>query len=732
VGSLLASLSFLALRLLVPSDGAVVAFYADAWTPDGVRIEPLDPQPGGLRPGDVVLAVDGRPLGSWLDGVVVSALEPAGPPDSPRTYTVERAGTTVAVPVEPARHDPSGILVANWSVLLFTLVLQLVAAWVLLRRPEASAAVALVIAACGVTGSTLPWLLGLQVSDLIAGWPFLLHALTAGGLYMLLWPAGALHLPLALSAGPRGPGRRALALAYGLPLGGYLAALVASRFIIPSSTAWVGSWATLQPLVIIPTVVGGLGLTTRAFRVAGPAARRQLRWAVLGGGFASLVGVLLFLAPQLVTGRPLVPWSAVGLIALPLPLGLALAVLRHGLLDIEVAINRSLVYGSLTLVIVGIYVSVLAVLGQLVTEQAGFQAALLATGIAAVVAQPARDVLQRSVNRLMYGHRDEPFVALARLGERLESTLEPDAVLPAVTAAVAGAVRTPYAAIEILRDGVLRPAAATGVPTSRLLVLPLRHGGEAVGRLLVAPRGPGETFGPADRRLLDDLARQAGIAVRTIGLAEDLRRARRRLVTAREEERRRLRRDLRDGLERTLAGLDEGLVAARLALPHDPGRARSMIGEAQRATREAIGDIRRVVHALRPPALDELGLVGAIRLGTVREGMPGAASVTVEAPEPLPELPAAVEVAAYRIALEAVEAVLTRAGARHCRVRLECRDWLEVVVSHDLGGGEGEPRPGRALLASLRDRAAELGGTVEVDQDGGQMRLVARLPVAVG
>ncbi|GIW19710.1 MAG: hypothetical protein KatS3mg065_0006 [Chloroflexota bacterium] len=517
-----------------------------------------------------------------------------------------------------------------------------------------------------------------------------------------------------------------------MPLGGYLAALVVSRLVTPSSTAWVGSWATLQPLVIIPTVVGGLGLTARGFRAAGPAARRQLRWAVLGGGFASLVGVLLFLAPQLVIGRPLLPWSAVGLIALPLPLGLALAVLRHGLLDIEVAINRSLVYGSLTLLIVGIYASVLAVLGQLVTEQAGFQAALLATGIAAVVAQPARDVLQRSVNRLMYGHRDEPFVALARLGERLESTLEQEAILPAVTVAVAGAVRTPYAAIEILRDGVFQPTATTGTPAGQLLVLPLRHGGEVVGRLLVAPRGPGETFGPADRRLLDDLARQAGVAVRTIALAEDLRRARRRLVTAREEERRRLRRDLGAGLERTLAGLDERLVAARLALPRDPGRARSLIGEAQHATREAIGDIRRVVHALRPPALDELGLVGAVRLGAVREAVRGETRVTVEAPEPLPELPAAVEVAAYRIALEAVEAALTRAGVRHCRVRLECRDWLEVVVSHDLDGGGGEPRPGRALLASLRDRAAELGGTVEVEHEAGQTRVVARLPVAVG
>lgn len=732
-GSLLASLSFLALRLVAPSDGALVAFYADAWTTEGVRIDPLDPQPGGLRPGDVVVAVAGRPLGSWLERVLDPGLARPGPADGPLAYAVERAGRTLSVPVDLARHDPGGILAANWSVLLFTLVLQLVAAWVLLRRPAASAAVALVVAAAGVTGSTLPWLLGLQVSDVVAGWPFLLHALTAGGLYMLLWPAGALHLPLALAAGPRGPGRRALALAYGLPLAGYAAALGAARLLIPSSSAWVGSWATIQPLVIVPTLVVGLGLTVRGFRAARPAVRRQLRWATIGGGLASLVALVLLLVPQLATGRPLVPWSAVGLIALPLPLGIALAILRHGLLEIEVVINRSLVYGSLTLLIVGIYVAILAVLGRLLAEQAGFVAALLATGIAAVVAQPARDALQRSVNRLMYGHRDEPLVALARLGERLESTLEPESVLPAVTAAVAAALRVPYAAIELVRDGALQPAAATGAPAGRLLALPLSHGGEAVGRLLVAARGPGETFGPADRRLLDDLARQAGVAARAIRLAEDLRTARRRLVAAREEERRRLRRELHGGLERTLAGLEDRLLAARLAIPADPARARSIIDDGRRATREAIGDIRRVVHALRPPALDELGLVGAIRLAAARATTAGEASeavVTVEAPEPLPELPAAVEVAAYRIALDAIEDALARAGARQCRVRLHCRDWLELAISHDgtSGGGSGDA----AVLASLRDRAAELGGSVELQPGAGQAGLVARLPVRAG
>jgi len=276
--SIVASLGFLAWRVAGTSDGAAIAFYAGTWSVDGVRIEDHRPA-GGLVRGDVVTAVAGRPLTEWLDGALDPGLDRSALSGSRSvTYTVRRDGATLDVAVALAPDDVGSTLVDNWSALLFTVVLQLVAAYVLWRRPEASAASALALAAVGVTGSTLPWFLGLRVSDIVAGWPFVLHALTAGGLYMILWPAGALHLPLATATAPAGPGRRVLALAYGLPLGVYGLGLVAARLLSASSTAWLGTWATLQALVIIPSILAGIGLTIRSLRGATPAVRDQVRW----------------------------------------------------------------------------------------------------------------------------------------------------------------------------------------------------------------------------------------------------------------------------------------------------------------------------------------------------------------------------------------------------------------------------------------------------------------------
>jgi len=168
-----------------------------------------------------------------------------------------------------------------------------------------------------------------------------------------------------------------------------------------------------------------------------------------------------------------------------------------------------------------------------------------------VLVQPLRQRLQRGVNRLLYGERDEPYAVLSRLGRRLEGTLAPDAVLPAIVETVAGALKLPYAAIALREGECLAVVAAFGQPVGDPLRLPLVYRHEAVGELLLAPRAPGEPFSPADRRLLDDLARQAGVAAHAVRLTADLQRSRERLVTLREEERRRLRRDPHDGLGRS-------------------------------------------------------------------------------------------------------------------------------------------------------------------------------------
>jgi signal transduction histidine kinase len=329
----------------------------------------------------------------------------------------------------------------------------------------------------------------------------------------------------------------------------------------------------------------------------------------------------------------------------------------------------------------------------------------------------------------MYGDRDEPYAVLSRLGQRLESTLAPKAVLPAVVETVARALKSPHAEVLLLRDGSFETAASYGTPTGEMLVLPLKYGNEMMGKLAVSPRAKGESLTPADQRLLEDLARQTGIAAHAVRLTTDLQRSRERLVTAREEERRRLRRDLHDGIGPQLAALTLKLETARNKLAHDPA-ADALLSDLAGRARSAVSDVRRSVHALRPPALDELGLVPALR-ETAAQYCQGGLRTSVEAPEDLPPLPAAVEVAAYHIAQEAVTNVVRHAEANTCLVRLDLDDGAGVLrlEVEDDGRGIGPERGTGVGLSSMRERAEELGGTCVIEPGAkGGTRVRVQLP----
>jgi signal transduction histidine kinase len=313
------------------------------------------------------------------------------------------------------------------------------------------------------------------------------------------------------------------------------------------------------------------------------------------------------------------------------------------------------------------------------------------------------------------------------LGRQLEATPVPDAILPSIVETVAHALRLPYVAIALKHDDDLVVAAAAGTPSAEPVRLPLLYQGQVVGELILGTRPGEEGFSASDRRLLDDLARQAGVASYAVRLTADLQRSRERLVTAREEERRRLRRDLHDGLGPALASVALMADAARNLLAHDPDAAdallRDLKGEAQAATAE----VRRVVYQLRPPALDELGLVPALREGAAQYSQNGL-RVSVEAPDQLPALSAAVEVAAYRIAQEAMTNVVRHAGAHLCTVSLHIDGDLYLEIS-DNGRGPNGARPGVGLT-SMRERAEELGGSCVVEsRPAGGTRVVARLPL---
>jgi signal transduction histidine kinase len=260
--------------------------------------------------------------------------------------------------------------------------------------------------------------------------------------------------------------------------------------------------------------------------------------------------------------------------------------------------------------------------------------------------------------------------------------------------------------------------------------LSLVYQGEPVGQLILAPRSGETSFGEADRRLLDDIAHQAGVAAHAVQLTADLQRSRERLVTAREEERRRLRRDLHDGLGPQLATQTLKLEAARDLVPVDPGRAVELLSGLIDDSQSAIADIRQLVYALRPPALDELGLISALR-EQIAHYASDRLSTTLDAPERLPSLPAAVEVAAYRIVQEALTNVLKHARANACSIRLALvgkgpHRTLGLEVQDDGVGLPAQHRTGIGL-SSMRERAEELGGAFMIESGRGT-RVSAYLP----
>jgi signal transduction histidine kinase len=246
---------------------------------------------------------------------------------------------------------------------------------------------------------------------------------------------------------------------------------------------------------------------------------------------------------------------------------------------------------------------------------------------------------------------------------------------------------------------------------------------------MVAPRVSSEPFSPADWRLLEGIARQAGVAAYSVCLAADLQRSRGRLVTAREEERRRLQRDLHDGLGPGLAGLALKLDAVRNLLTHDPTAASTLLLELKAQVQSTIVDIRHLVYDLRPITLDHLGLISAIREYAASYNSLNQLCISIESPEHLPPLPAAVEVVAYRIAQEALTNVARHAHARTCTVHFRLDDMLCLEIRDD---GMGLPAGCQAGVGmnSMRERAAELGGTCVVESlPAGGTHVLARLPL---
>ena len=484
-------------------------------------------------------------------------------------------------------------------------------------------------------------------------------------------------------------------------------------------------------LVILST----LSLFAR-YRQADVVERTQIKWLLYAAGLFAVVFTVEFFIMGIQDQGGFLSSVVLLFALLGIPTAIGIAILRYNLFDIDLVINRTLVYGGLTLAVVGIYTAVVGYLSYLFQAEANLAISLAATGLVAVLFGRLRGWLQRGVNRMMYGWRDEPYQILTHLGEEMQTTVNAAQTLQITAATIAQSLKLPYVAIHMGRNGGRRIAAAYGSPSNETSSFSLIYSGETIGELEAAQRSPNEPLGDADTRLLDDLARQISPTVGGALLAFDLEEARLRIVTAREESRRQLGNDLHDGIGHQLAGLSHKIEQTNRLLRDDPGAVAEILDEINRQLNATSDEVRQLAYQLHPPELELLGLAGALR---ERAGALTTLTVGLDVPADLPQLPAAVETAVYYIALEALTNVEKHAEARKVTIRLaltggELPFITRGLTLHIEDDGKGwPPQRGDGLgLLSMRGRAAEVGGSCLIEPlPQGGLRVIAHLPLPV-
>lgn len=496
--------------------------------------------------------------------------------------------------------------------------------------------------------------------------------------------------------------------------------------------------------IVAGVLSGAAALVVRRRRARGDE-RQQLRLVTLAVSVfgASVVALALYevlLAPQ---GVPRVgPETAFYLAYGGLPVAAGLAILKYRLYEVDLIVNRAVVFTGLATASTAVYVALVVVLGSLLGDQlrAGTTVDLLVTAAVAVAVQPLRRQVVRLADRVAYGSRAAPYDVLAAFTERIASTLSVDDVLPRMAAAAAQGVGARSARVQVrLTDGsersVVWPPQAEDHAAD--VAVPVRHLGEELGRIELCVL-PGGALHPGSQHLLADLASQAGVALRNVRLTVELRArvqeleqstaalaaSRARLVTASTGERQRLERQIADRVQPHLAALGAGLpgVTQLLAVPEQAGRALEPLVEEATAALEAL---REVAHGVYPPLLVDHGLLPAVE--SVARGARVPVRVVVDDPagvltgERRLRPPAATEAAAYFCLLDVLSAAEPEAGVEvHLRAE---PDRVVVVVA---GAG-----PAPDALAAAQDRAGARGGVVRVEP-GPRPTVVIALPTSAG
>jgi signal transduction histidine kinase len=475
--------------------------------------------------------------------------------------------------------------------------------------------------------------------------------------------------------------------------------------------------STWAPLLLAGVAVAGGAQIWRYRRRASVIERESTRWLVLG----LVLTVTLLLAAQL-TGLADAPapgtwwWEASRAVGLILPASAALGLLLPSQLSVDPLVEWATVTCASAITLLTIYVVTNPALG------AGWAAALTAAAAA-----PLTFGFRRLAERLVYGAEAGP--ALTRLGRRLEDSLGPDDVAQTVAEAVREGLGIPYAAVDLTRG----PTAEAGVRRGDLVLeaFPVDYQGSQVATILATPRAGEARLTRRDALVLERLARRTGAALHGAGVVGELRTARERLVRTREEERRRVRRDLHDDLAPTLAGLGMSAAAISSLIDSDPERARRLSSEITGGIRRASRQVREIAYDLHPADLDRLGLVETLRERIVRHG-PDTPVITLQAPEGDLMLAAAVETAALRIVQEAVTNTRRHSGATHCSVSISRVDGhLDIEVADDGNGLTPGTRPGMGLRA-IEERTEEIGGRCELISSPSGTTVRVSLPTSEG
>lgn len=480
--------------------------------------------------------------------------------------------------------------------------------------------------------------------------------------------------------------------------------------------------------------------------------REQMKWFMAAIALVIAALALSFSTSFTASGTP-APWAGVmfEVAGLSVPAAMAFAILKYRLYDIDVVISRALVFGSLAALITAVYVGIAVGIGSLVGSggRPNLGLSILATAIVAVGFQPVRERLQRVANRLVYGERATPYEVLSQFSERVAESYATDEVMPRMARVLAEGTGAQRADVWLRTATAWREAAVwpfdaplrASVPVDNGtlpsvhgndVMVPVRHQGDLLGALSVTKRA-GETLTPVEENLLTHLAGQAGLVLKNVGLSADLqarldelRASRQRLVTAQDEARRRLERNLHDGAQQHLVALKVKLGLAEMLMARDPEKARVTLAQLKADADEALETLRDLARGIYPPLLADKGLAAALESQARKATVP----VTVDAAA-LRRYSQEIEAAVYFCCLEAMQNIQKYAHASRATIRLREQGTELLFEIEDDGDGfdVATTRKG-AGLSNMVDRFDALGGEVQVTSTPGHgTRIHGLLPV---